>query len=126
MWRCVALWALVMGAVTTGLISTAAPAFAHATVTTSTPRDGARLDASPPVLSFDLQRTGHSRRGFHSAHRRRREASSLAAPLLESGRQRIVVQLAEKLLTVLISPPRGSCQPIPMSCHCLSGSPSER
>lgn len=97
MWRCVALWALVMGAVTAGLISTAAPAFAHATVIASTPRDGARLDASPPVLSFDLSEPVTLVEGSTQLIDVDGKRHPLAAPLLENGRQRIVVQLAEKL-----------------------------
>ncbi|OBB10617.1 hypothetical protein A5761_27100 [Mycolicibacterium setense] len=86
-----------MATVAAGLISTAAPAFAHATVIASTPRDGAQLDASPPALSFDLSEPVTLVEGSTQLIDAGGTRHALAAPRLEDGRKRIVVQLAEEL-----------------------------
>lgn len=84
-----------MVALTAGPLWAAAPAAAHATVVASTPADGARLDASPTLLSFDLNEPVSLVDGSTQLIDVDGTRYPLAVQRLEGGRQRIVLQPAE-------------------------------
>ncbi|MFN3007450.1 copper resistance CopC/CopD family protein [Mycolicibacterium wolinskyi] len=91
------VWGLVMVAVAVGLLWTAGPASAHASVVRSAPSDGAQLDSSPLVLSFDLNEPVTLVEGSVQVIDVDGTRYPLASPHLEAGHQRIVVQLPETL-----------------------------
>lgn len=94
----VALWGLMMIASTaTGLLWTAAPAAAHATVVSSVPADGTRLETSPAGLTFDLSEPVTLVDGSAQLIDVDGTRYPLASQHLEAGRQRIVLPLSEKL-----------------------------
>jgi copper transport protein len=92
-----AFWWLVMVGAATGLIWTAGPASAHATVVSSTPTDGAHLDSSPAVLSFDLNEAVSLVQGSAQLIDVGGTRYPFAAQRLEAGRQRIVLELGRSL-----------------------------
>lgn len=93
-----ALWGLmVIATAAAGLLWTATPAAAHATVVSSAPADGARLQTSPAVLSFDLNEPVSLVDGSAQLIDADGTRYPLAGQHLEAGRQRIVLPLAEKL-----------------------------
>lgn len=75
----------------------AAPASAHATVISSTPADGGRLDDSPAVLSFQLSEPVSLVEGSTQLIDADGTRCPLAGQRLEDGRQRIEMEPAEPL-----------------------------
>ena len=92
-----ALWVLVMLGAATGLLIPAAPAYAHATVVSSTPTDGARLDTSPSTLTFDLNEPVSLVDGSAQLLDADGGRHPFAAASVENGRQRLVLRLAQPL-----------------------------
>lgn len=88
---------MMIAAAAAGLLWTAAPAAAHATVVSSAPADGARLDTSPAVLTFDLNESVTLVDGSAQLIDVDGNRYPLAGQHLEDGRQRIVLPLSEKL-----------------------------
>jgi copper transport protein len=80
-----------------GLLSAAAPAWAHATLVASTPNDGARLDDSPAVLTFDLNEPVSLVEGSAQLIDTEGTRFPLTDALLEDGRKRIVLGVGETL-----------------------------
>ena len=76
---------------------TAAPAAAHATVVASAPVDGAHLDASPAVLSFDLNEPVSLIDGSAQLIDTAGTRHPFAAEQLTNGARRIVLSLAKPL-----------------------------
>lgn len=84
-----------MAAVAAGLVYTAAPAAAHATVVSSTPADGAQLDTAPDLLTFDLSEAASLVEGSAQVINADGARYPLAPPQLDN--QRIVLRLPERL-----------------------------
>lgn len=80
-----------------GLVGIAAPAGAHATVVTSDPADGAQLEASPVSLTFDLSEAVSPVEDSTQVIDADGNRYPLAAPRLENGRQRIVLDVPATL-----------------------------
>lgn len=80
-----------------GLVGTAAPANAHATVVSSVPADGAPLDASPASLTFDLSEAVSLVEGSTQLIDADGARYPLAPPRLEDAHRRIVLELQEAL-----------------------------
>ncbi|MDF3336383.1 copper resistance protein CopC [Mycolicibacterium septicum] len=87
---------MIVSAVT-ALLWTAAPAAAHATVVSSAPADGTRLQTSPAVLTFDLNEPVTLVDGSAQLIDVDGTRYPLAGQRLESGRQRILLPLNAKL-----------------------------
>lgn len=96
-WYRALLWGLLMVAATAGPVLTAAPASAHASVLTSTPADGARLDGSPSALSFDLSEPVSLVEGSAQVIDADGTRYPLTEQRLEAGRQRVVLVPAQSL-----------------------------
>ncbi|MFV8164836.1 copper resistance protein CopC [Mycobacterium sp. 134] len=92
------LWGLMMiAAAAAGLLWTAAPAAAHATVVSTAPVDGTRLEASPTQVAFDLNEPVTLVDGSAQLIDVDGTRYPLTGQHLEAGRQRIVLPLTEKL-----------------------------
>jgi copper transport protein len=88
---------MMIAAAAAGLLWTAAPAVAHATVVSSAPADGTRLETSPAVLTFDLDEPVTLVDGSAQLIDVDGTRYPPAGQHLEAGRQRIVLPLNEKL-----------------------------
>lgn len=80
-----------------GLLGTAAPAAAHASVVSSTPTDGAQLNTPPTVLSFDLNEAVSLVDGSAQVIDVNGTRYPLAAAQVDAGGQRIVLELQDPL-----------------------------
>ncbi|MET0703736.1 MAG: copper resistance protein CopC [Mycobacterium sp.] len=87
----------VLGTIGAGSVWTAAPAAAHATVVSSAPVDGSHVDASPAVLSFDLNEPVSLVDGSAQLIDASGARHPFAAEHLESGARRIVLDLPQQL-----------------------------
>jgi copper transport protein len=86
-----------MLAITAGAVWTAAPAAAHASVVSSTPVDGTHLDASPTVLTFELNEPVSLIDGSAQILDNSGTRHPFAAERLENGARRIVLDVGKPL-----------------------------
>jgi copper transport protein len=86
-----------MVAITAGAVWTAAPAAAHATVVSSAPVDGAHLDASPTVLTFELNEPVSLVDGSAQILDTSGTRHAFASERLEDGARRIVLDVGKPL-----------------------------